>query len=66
VHEAFDALVDLDERAESHDLGHAALDDVADAMLGDDPLPRVFPGLLEAQADALPVAIDVEDLDLDS
>jgi len=65
VHEPLDALVDLDEGAEGHDLGDPALDDVADAVLGHDLLPGVFLRLLEAEADALPLAVDVEDLDLD-
>ena len=65
VHETLDALVDLDEGAEGDDLGDATLDDVADLVLGDDLLPRVFLGLLETEADALAVAVDVEHLDLD-
>src|SRR4051794_7083413 len=64
VHEALDAVEDLDERAERDDLGDLALELVADVVGVDDPLPRVLLGLLEAQRDALAVAVDVEDLDL--
>src|SRR5450756_464031 len=65
VYETLDALVDLDEGAEGDDLGDATLDDVADLVLSHDLLPRVFLGLLETEADALAVAVDVEHLDLD-
>ena len=65
VHEALDAGIDLDEGAEGDDLGDLAVDHVADAVLRDDLLPRIFLRLLETQADALAVAVDVEYLDLD-
>src|SRR3954469_1835989 len=65
VHQALDAVEDLDEGAEGDDLGDLALELVADVVGVDDPLPRVLLGLLEAQGDALAVAVDVEDLDLD-
>ena len=65
VHEALDAVEDLDERAERDDLGDLALELVADVVGVDDPLPRVLLGLLETQRDALAVAVDVEHLDLD-
>ena len=64
VHEALDAVQDLDERAEGDDLRDRALELVADVVGVDDPLPRVLLGLLEAQRDALAVAVDVEHLDL--
>ena len=64
VHEALDAVEDLDERAERDDLGDRALELVADVVGVDDALPRVLLGLLEAQGDALAVAVDVEHLDL--
>ena len=64
VHEALDALQDLDERAEGDHLGDLALELVADVVGVDDALPRVLLGLLEAQGDALAVAVDVEHLDL--
>ena len=65
MYQAFDPLVDLDEGAESDDLGDTTLDHVAHAMRGDDLLPWVFLRLLETQGDALPVAVDVEHLDVD-
>src|SRR3954447_17383531 len=65
VHQALDAVEDLDEGAEGDDLGDLALELVADVVGVDDPLPRVLLGLLEAQGDALAVAVDVEHLDLD-
>ena len=65
VHEALDAVEDLDERAERDDLRDLALELVADVVGVDDPLPRVLLGLLETQRDALAVAVDVEHLDLD-
>ena len=63
VHEPLDAVHDLDERAEGDDLGDLALQLVADPVGVDHPLPRVLLGLLEAQGDALAVAVDVEHLD---
>src|SRR4029078_2638835 len=64
VHEALDALEDLDEGAERDDLRDGALELVTDVVGVDDALPRVLLGLLEAQGDALAVAVDVEHLDL--
>src|SRR5215203_5770165 len=65
VHEALDPVHDLHEGAEGDDLGDLALELVADVVGGHDALPRVLLGLLEAQGDALAVAVDVEDLDVD-
>jgi hypothetical protein len=64
VHEALDALEDLDEGAERDDLRDRALELVPDVVGVDDALPRILLGLLEAQGDALAVAVDVEHLDL--
>ena len=64
VHEALDAREDLDEGAERDDLRHAALDDVVLVVALEHLLPRVVLGLLEAERDALAVAVDVEHLDL--
>ena len=64
VHEPLDAREDLDEGAERDDLRHAALDDVALAVALRDLLPRIVLRLLEAERDALAVAVDVEHLDL--
>ena len=65
MHEPFDSVEDLDERAECDHLGDGALELVADVVGVDDPLPRILLGLLEPQRDALPVAVDVEHLDRD-
>ncbi len=63
VHQALDAVHDLDERAEGDDLGDLALELVAQVVGVHHPLPRVLLGLLEAQRDALAVAVDVQHLD---
>src|SRR5512133_3519937 len=62
--EAFDARQDLDERPESDDLRHLALDDVAFLVLLEHLLPGIGLGLLEPERDALALAVDVEDLHL--
>ena len=64
VHEPLDAREDLDEGSEGDDLRHASLDDVVLAVALGHLLPRVVLGLLEAERDPLPVAVDVEHLDL--
>src|SRR5215211_4673737 len=64
VDEPLHALEDLDEGAEGHDLGDLALELVTDVVGVDHALPRVLLGLLQAQGDALAVAVDVEHLDL--
>src|SRR6185503_14130723 len=64
VHEALDALEDLHEGAERDDLRDRALELVTDVVGVDHALPRILLGLLEAQGDALAVAVDVEHLDL--
>src|SRR4051794_653042 len=65
VDEPFDARQDLDERAERDDLRHLAGDDVALVIALEHLLPRVGLCLLEAERDALALAIDIENLDLD-
>ena len=65
VDEALDALQDLDERAERDDLRGPAVDVVALLVGLQHALPRIGLRLLEAERDALAVAIDVEHLDLD-
>ena len=64
VDEAFDAGEDLDERAERDDLRHATLDDVLLVVVLEHLLPRIGLRLLETERDPLPVAVDVEHLDL--
>ena len=65
VHEPLDAGQDLDEGAERDDLRDATLDDVVLAVALEHLLPRIGLRLLEAERDALAVAVDVEHLDLD-
>ena len=65
VHEALDAVAHLDERAERHELGDPAVDELADAVVRRELLPRVDLGRLKRQADALLVEVDVEHLDGD-
>src|SRR4051794_20403004 len=65
VHEPLHAGQDLDERAERDDLRDLAVDDVALGVGVDHLLPRIRLRLLEAERDALAVAVDVEHLDLD-
>src|SRR5204863_2131804 len=63
VDQALDPGHDLGEGAERDDLGDAAGDDVALLGLVDDALPGIGLRLLEAERDALAVAVDVEHLD---
>src|SRR6202007_3271761 len=65
VDQALDALLDPDERAERHQLGDPARDDLADLVRAGELLPRVFLGGLQRQRDALAVHVHVEDLDGD-
>src|SRR6185503_10700333 len=63
VHQAFDARLQLDERAVVGDRDHLAADAGADRILLGDILPRIALELLESERDALAVPIDVEDFD---
>ena len=65
VHEAFDARLELDERAVVRDRDDLARDARADRILLGDVLPRIALELLEAERDALALPIDVEHLDLE-
>ena len=65
VHQALDALLDPDERAERHQLGDPAGDDLADLVGPGELLPRVFLGGLQRQGHALAVHVDVQHLDRD-
>src|SRR6478736_700747 len=65
VHQALDALLDADERAERHQLGDLARHDLADRVGAGVQAPRVFLRGLERQRDPLAVEVDVEDLDRD-
>src|SRR3954454_7132489 len=64
VYQPFDARHDLDEGAEGDHLRDLALDLVALVVGLEHLLPRVALGLLEAERDALPLAVDVEHLHL--
>src|SRR5699024_1490564 len=47
------------------ELGDPAVDELADPVTGGELLPRILLGGLEREADALPVEVDLEDLDGD-
>src|SRR4029077_19123174 len=65
VHQTLDAGLELDECAVVGDRHHLALYARADGILRRHVLPGVRLQLFQAQADALELPIDVEDLDLD-
>src|SRR5688500_6509430 len=65
VDEAFDARLELDERAVVRDRHDLALHPGADRILLGDVLPGIVLQLLHAERDALALPVDVEDLDLD-
>ena len=65
VHEAFDARLELDERAVVRDADDLARDARADRILLGDVLPRVALELLEAEARCARAPVDVEHLDLE-
>ena len=62
VHQTFDAFADLRERAERHELGDAAVDQLAHFMTVREDLPWVLLGGLEREADSLTIEVDVEHL----
>ena len=53
VHQTLDAFADLHERAERHELGDPAVDELADLVAVGELLPRVLLRGLERQRDAL-------------
>ena len=65
VHQAFDALLDADERTERHQLGDLAGHDLADRVGAGEVTPRVFLSGLQRQRNPLAVHVDVEHLDGD-
>ena len=65
VHQALDALLDADERAEGNQLGDLAGHDLADRVGAGKVPPRVFLRRLERQRHPLAVHVDVEHLDGD-
>jgi len=62
VHKALDAIAHLDKGAKGHELGDPAVDELADAVVGRELLPRIDLGRLQRQADPLLVEVDVENL----
>jgi len=65
VDEPLDARLELDESAVIRDAGDFALDYRTLGIAVCDPLPGERLELLETQGDALPVTIELQDLDLD-
>ena len=65
VAEAFDAFGDLDEGAELRGAQDLALDDVADAVLGEERIPDIGLELLDAEREAAVLRLDAEDDCLD-
>jgi hypothetical protein len=64
VHQAFNAGFQLNKRAVVGDVGDAARELGADRVLGFNAIPRIRLQLLHAEADALGVRVDLDDLDL--
>src|SRR5467141_282537 len=65
VDQALDARLELHKCAVIGDRDHLALHPRADRVLGGDVLPRVGQQLLQPQADALALPVDVEDFHLE-
>ena len=65
VDQAFDAGLEFHERAVGHEVDDLALDLGADGILRFDVVPRIGQLLLEAEADALLLVVDVEDDDVE-
>src|SRR5688572_4385281 len=65
VDQAFDARLELDESAIFGDIGHPAAERPVDRIFGRGAVPRIALELLHAEADALRVAVDADDLHLD-
>ena len=65
VDQAFDAGFEFHERAVGHEVDDLAFDLRADGILGFDVVPRIGHLLLEAEADAFLLLVDVEHHDVD-
>src|ERR1700761_2153549 len=64
VDQAFDARLQLDERAVVGDVGDAAGEARVERILGLDALPRIVQQLLHAERNAVGLVVDLDDLDL--
>src|SRR6202047_4777943 len=65
VDQAFDARLQLDERAVVGDVGDAAGEARVQRILRLDALPRIVQQLLHAERNAVGLVVDLDDLDLD-
>src|SRR5688572_20442699 len=65
VHEAFDARLELDERAVVGDRHHLPLHASPDRVLGGDVLPGIGLELLETERNALALPVDIQDLHIE-
>ena len=65
VHQAFDAVLDLDERAVVGDVGDLAEHARVRRVAARDVLPRIRAELLQPQADARALAVELEDAHVD-
>src|ERR1700674_5580105 len=65
VDQAFDARLQLDERAVVGDVGDAAGEAGVERVFRLDALPRIVQQLLHAERDAVGLVVDLDDLDLD-
>src|SRR5579862_6415158 len=65
VYQTLDAVLDLDERAVVGDVGNLAEDARRGRIAPRDVLPRIGPELLQPQADARALAVELEDAHLD-
>src|SRR6185312_15259382 len=64
VDQAFDARLELDERAVVGDVGDTAVEAGVQRILRLDALPRIVQQLLHAERDAVRLVVDLDDLDL--
>src|SRR5690606_9937781 len=65
VHQAFDARLDLDERAVIGDVGNLAEHAGVGRVAAGDVVPRILAQLLEAEADAVALAVVLEHADVE-
>ena len=65
VDQAFDAVLEFNERAVVGDVGDAALELGADRVFRRDAIPRIGHQLLHAQRNTLGFRVDLDDLDFD-